>query len=131
MKVDNVRSPDLPCSAGSYEVSCSGRVILKRCEFNPSFLSRAKGLLGRKALGSEEGILLFPCNSIHMLFMKFAIDAVFLDSKGAVLHLCERLSPWCFSPIVWRSSAVLEMPAGTIATKSIKRYGKVTFERFG
>jgi len=36
-----------------------------------------KGLLGRRELPDGEGILLRPCASIHMFFMRFAIDAVF------------------------------------------------------
>lgn len=127
-KQSNTRRVALPRGAGFYGVSCSGRIILDRCEFNPSFLFRTRGLLGRERLAEGEGILLSPCNSIHMLFMAFPIDAVFLDKHGVVLHLCERLSPWRFSPIVWRSSAVLEIAAGTIAMQRIRQRDQFTFD---
>ena len=119
---------DLPRTAGSYEVSCSGRLILSKCEFNPGFLFRARGLLGRNGLEQWAGILLRPCNSIHMLFMKFAIDAVFLDQSGFVLHICQHLPPWRFSPIVWRSAAVLEMATGIIAARRIRPGAQLTFK---
>jgi uncharacterized protein len=120
--------PELPRDAGWYKVFSSGRLLLRRCEFNSSFIFRARGLLGRRGLGPGEGILLSPCNSIHMLFMKFAIDAVFLDRRGIVLRLCEGLLPWHFSPIVWRSLSVLEMAPGTIATGDITLNARLTFD---
>jgi uncharacterized protein len=63
-----------------------------------------------------------------MLFMQFAIDAIFLDKRGSVVHICEHLAPWRFSPIVWRSSAVLEMAAGTIAATKISPNAQLTFK---
>jgi hypothetical protein len=49
-----------------------------------------------------------------MLFMRFAIDAVFLDRDGRVVRAVSRLRPWV--PIVGArgADAVLELPAGTI-----------------
>jgi len=63
-----------------------------------------------------------------MLFMKFAIDAVFLDQSGSVLHIRQHLLPWRFSPIVWRSAAVLEMATGTIAASRIRPGDQLTFK---
>ena len=52
-------------------------------------LTRARGLLGRAGLERGEGILLRPASSIHMWFMRFAIDAAFLDPDGRVLRIAE------------------------------------------
>lgn len=53
-----------------------------------------RGLLGRRHLPEEEGILLRPAGSIHTFFMRFAIDAVFLDRDLVVVGLAHRLKPW-------------------------------------
>lgn len=49
---------------------------------------------------------------IHMCFMKFPIDAVFLDADGRVLRVLANLKPWRFSPWVPGARGVLELPAG-------------------
>ncbi len=54
-----------------------GSVVCKHCVIADSPWLRMKGLLGRRELPDGEGILLRPCASIHMFFMRFAIDAVF------------------------------------------------------
>ena len=58
-----------------------GTVVCPRCTVAATPLRRMKGLLGRKDLPPGEGVLLRPASSIHMLFMRFPIDAVFLDRE--------------------------------------------------
>src|SRR5207248_2382577 len=57
----------------------NGAVVCARCALAVRPLARMKGLLGRDALEPGEGILLRPAGSIHMLFMRFPIDAIFCD----------------------------------------------------
>lgn len=80
-----------------------------------TFASRLFGLIPRSSLGAEEGLWLEPCAMIHMCFMRFAIDAVFLDEGGKVLRVLENLRPWSFSPWVPGARGVLELPAGRAA----------------
>ena len=56
--------------------------------------ARMKGLLGRRSLGHDEGILLRPAGSVHTFFMRFAIDAVFLDPDLVVVGIEPQLRPW-------------------------------------
>jgi uncharacterized membrane protein (UPF0127 family) len=77
-----------------------------------TFSSRLFGLIPRSSLGPEEGLWLEPCAMIHMCFMKFPIDAVFLDADGRVLRVLANLKPWRFSPWVPGARGVLELPAG-------------------
>jgi len=70
-----------------------GRVVCERCGLAGSMGSRVRGLLGRSALPAEEGLLI-PTWSIHMFFMRFAIDAVFLDRERRVVRIVENLRPW-------------------------------------
>ena len=85
-----------------------------------NFLSRSKGLLGREGLSPAEGLLLRPCNSIHMFFMRFAIDVVFLSPEHVVLKATQGIKPWRLSPLVRQASEVLELPVGTISAAGIE-----------
>jgi uncharacterized membrane protein (UPF0127 family) len=53
-----------------------------------------KGLLGRAGLEPGEGMLFRPAGSIHMLFMRFAIDAIFCDADLVVIDVARGLRPW-------------------------------------
>jgi len=75
---------------------------------------RMKGLLGREALNSSEALVITGCNSIHMLFMKFTIDVVFVDRNNRVVGLTPRIKPFQLSPVFWKSACAIELPAGTI-----------------
>ncbi len=70
-----------------------------------------RGLLGRDALGGDEGILLRPASSVHTFFMKFAIDIVFLDRGGCVLKVASAVRPWRLVG-ARRAKTVIELRAG-------------------
>lgn len=53
-----------------------------------------RGLLGRRDLPRDEGILLRPAASIHTAFMRFPLDVVFLDRELVVLAIEPELAPW-------------------------------------
>jgi uncharacterized protein len=89
-----------------------GTVLADRAGWARSFGARLKGLLGRAALSPGEGLLIEPCSSIHMFFMRFAIDAVFLDADRRVVRLFPHLAPWSATPRVKGARSVLELPAG-------------------
>ncbi|MFH1619581.1 MAG: DUF192 domain-containing protein [bacterium] len=87
-------------------------VVSGKVDKAEDFKSRLAGLIPRRFLGPEEGLWIGSCASIHMLFMKFAIDAVFLDKNMRVVRIIRSLKPWRFSPWVWGADSVLELPAG-------------------
>src|SRR5688572_12957010 len=76
--------------------------------------------MGREALGTDEGLWLPDTNSIHMFFMRFPIDCLFLGSADAdggrrVVAVREALPPW--RGIVWYvrgARGVVELPAGAL-----------------
>ena len=94
-------------------------MVCERCVVADSHLSRMKGLLGCAELPSGEGLLLEPASFIHMWFMRFAIDAVFLDRDLNVLGIREDLRPW---RIAGRRGArmVLELPSGEVARRGLQ-----------
>ena len=73
---------------------------------------RMRGLIGRKGLASGKGMLITKCNCIHTLFMRFPIDATFLDGKGAVVKVVRNIRPWrLWVWGGWRARSVLETAA--------------------
>ena len=76
--------------------------------------SRSRGLLGRKSLEPGEGLWIVPCPMVHTFFMKFSIDALFLDRELGVVRVLEDLKPWRLSPWVFRARSVLELAGGSL-----------------
>ena len=71
-----------------------GNVIASRLEIANTSLKRMKGLLGRRELAPDEGMLFRPAGSIHMFFMKIPLDVVFCDRELRVLKVVRDLQPW-------------------------------------
>ncbi len=76
--------------------------------------SRNRGLLGRSGLPVGHAMAIAPSNSIHMFFMKFPIDVLFVGRDGRVLKVRENLRPWRIA-LAWRGFAVIEGPVGMVA----------------
>jgi uncharacterized membrane protein (UPF0127 family) len=74
---------------------------------------RRTGLLKHTSLGAGEGLWIVPCKSIHMFFMKFTLDVVYLDKKYRVKKVIRDLKPWRIS-LCLSAHSVLELPVGTI-----------------
>ena len=80
------------------------------------------GLMGRASLPQGSGLWLPDENGIHMLFMRFPIDVVFVSASDGgstgrrqVISVRHALPPW--RGVVWRiggAKGVLELPVGTI-----------------
>jgi uncharacterized membrane protein (UPF0127 family) len=77
-----------------------------------------RGLLGRRDLALDEGILLRPAGSIHTFFMRFPIDAVFLDREGGVLRIAQSVRPWR-TAAARGARSVLELRAGECARRGL------------
>jgi len=95
-------------------VSAGGIEVCSHCTHAHTPLLRLRGLLGRPALAPGAGLLLEPCASVHTLFLRPAIDVVFLSGAGEVLRVAPRLRPWRL--VACRGArSVLELPAGACA----------------
>ncbi len=95
-----------------------GETLFSRVKRPRTFWSRARGLIGHAPLDNNEAWWFERCNSIHMFGMLQSIDVIFLDTRGTILKLSERLPPFCFS-FCLRASSVLEIAAGAIRGKAI------------
>lgn len=88
-----------------------GSVILKDVEVTETFIERFQGLMMKPRMDAE-ALIIKPCGSIHMFFMRFSIDAVFMNGSGRILAIEKRLKPWSVSGIHRESRSVMELPAG-------------------
>lgn len=103
-------------------------VIADKCLVAECFLDRLRGLIGRPALRDGEGMLFPRCNSVHMWFMRFAIDVVFVRiEKGPhgesrrVSSVHSNVRPWKLAPLAdWRANEALELPAGAASRHGLK-----------
>jgi uncharacterized membrane protein (UPF0127 family) len=105
-----------------------GAVLADRVESAARMRDRLRGLLGRAALGRGEALAIRPCASIHTLFMRFAIDAVFLDRRGRVVRALPGLRPWRATRFHLRAEQVVELPAGTLARTGTREGDDLEFE---
>ena len=96
--------------------------IAERLEVADGLWGKFMGLMGRPGLEPDAGLWLTDSNGIHMMFMRFAIDAVFLGNpdpgrQGArpVVSVHRGLRAWTgLVPLVRGAHGVLELPVGTI-----------------
>src|SRR5258708_15082833 len=72
----------------------SGKLAGEELEMATSMIALTAGLMFRRTLEPGRGVWLNPCNGIHMMFMNFPIDAVFLDSRERVRKVYRKLPPW-------------------------------------
>ena len=103
-----------------------GVVVCEECLVAATPFARMRGLLGRRSLPSGQGILLRPAASIHTFFMRFAIDAVFLDGDLQVVSIASDLRPWRTAG-KRGARAVLELPAGECARRGLAVGDKIRF----
>jgi hypothetical protein len=105
--------------ASSLRFSNAGRdtVLAEKALVAKTFFTRLKGLLGTTSLPAGAGLLIAPCNSIHMFGMKYAIDCVFLDGDSKVVGLVETIAPGQMSQVFGQAKQCLE-PAGVIAASA-------------
>ena len=99
--------------------------LCPRCVLADTFWTRGKGLLGRKSLASDEGILLSPGSSIHMFGMKFAIDVIYLTREDVVTDVVENIGPGQMHVAkdqtgAGKPFAALEVAAGTVARTGVQ-----------
>jgi uncharacterized protein len=104
-----------------------GVAIASELEIATSFAARSQGLLGRAGLKPDTGLLIDPCSSIHMWFMRFPIDVIFLDKKNRVVGLRRNVKPWGMA-WSWRGVKTLELPVGVIAATRTQLGDIVAFQ---
>ncbi len=91
-------------------------IEVARARVARSFLSRAFGLMFRRSMRKDEGLLIeFPAwmkrPRLHSFFMFFPIEVIFIDENFKVVEV-GILKPWRFYTPEHESSYVLEVLEG-------------------
>lgn len=104
------------------------RTLAERADLAADALSRMRGLLGTRGLPDGGGLLLDPCNSIHMFFMRYPIDVAFIGRDDRVVGAVHAIGPWRMTRIHWRARRALELPAGTLQATATAVGDELSFE---
>jgi uncharacterized membrane protein (UPF0127 family) len=92
----------------------NGEMIAEKVVFAHTWLSRLKGLLGTKSLSEDAGMWLKPCNGIHTMWMRYAIDVIYLTQENKISKLVSSIKPNRFCNGVKGTVSVLELKSGQI-----------------
>lgn len=111
--------------------AAGGVVLAERLRVAHTHWARLRGLLGTKSLPPGDGLWLKPCNQIHMIGMRYALDVVFLDDERRVVRTITSLAPGKISPRVVEASSVLELPVGTLARAGLTEGVQIEIEGAG
>lgn len=88
--------------------------LATRCRVAASLRDRTVGLLATPSLSAGDGLLIVRTQSIHMFFMRYPIDVVFVDRAARVTRTVAGLRPW---RVVWWARGArdcIELPVGAI-----------------
>lgn len=140
-------APSTPAGAGSphaarlevseLAVEGSSGSLLFTVEVADTPAERATGLMFRRRLGSDEGMLFdFGEARPVSMWMKdtyLSLDMLFIAADGRIVRIVERTTPLSITPIpsIAPVRAVLELPAGTVAASGIRRGDRVRHPIFG
>ena len=116
-----------------------GTLLCEHCEIADNLFTRIRGLLGRKAILPDTGLLITPCPSVHMIGMKFAIDVLFLTRDNIVTDWVENLPAgfhfYVAKPRAAKTGttfgkpfAALELRSGAIAQNGVQLGDVITFK---
>ncbi|MGI6345026.1 MAG: DUF192 domain-containing protein [Bacillota bacterium] len=89
--------------------------LTQQTEIAATFWRRLRGLMFRRELPPGQALLIYPCQAVHMMHMRFSLDVIFLDKAARVVGLEPELAPWRVSRRYPDAYYALELPAGSIA----------------
>ena len=92
--------------------------LADRIELAVTRNDRRKGLLGREVFETSSALIIAPCFSIHTMFMRFDIDAVFVDDDGRAVKVVQGMGPWRIAVQPF-AHAVVELPAGSLRERPV------------
>ncbi|TWT93520.1 DUF192 domain-containing protein [Neorhodopirellula pilleata] len=98
---------------GRWEDAETGAVLLERLFVAETFWQRFRGLQFAKPLEDNCGLLLRNCRSVHTMWMRFAIDLIFLSEDLQILETRLGVNPWrMVIPKTKGVAHVIEVTAG-------------------
>ena len=113
-----------------WNVSRSGSVA-ENVRLANTWWTRLRGMLGQPEPAPGEGMLLDPCQSVHMFGMKYPLDIVFLAPDGCVVETYQGLAPSKRSRWHRNANRALELRAGTLADTDTQKGDQLELRTVG
>lgn len=104
-----------------------GSVLIPYVENANTYFTRMMGLMFRKSLPENRGLLLDPCSQIHTFQMKFPIDAVYLTGDNVVVKIEKSIAPGKICKSVNGAKKVLELFGGVAEKTGLTENDKLSF----
>ena len=95
-----------------------GTVVASAASEAAGFAERLFGLMGRAGLPAGGGLVLYDTNWIHMFWMRFPLDCVYVNRQRVVVGLEANLRPNTVGRPYFSAWSTLELPAGAIAASA-------------
>lgn len=110
----------------------TNEILAEDVEIADTFWRRFRGLMLRRKFPRGKALLFRLSkpsrHGVHMFFVKFPIDLLYLDSRFTVVELRPRLKPWRTHRPKVLSNYIVELPAGTISRLRVKKGHKLALE---
>ena len=105
------------------------KILLEQVIVTKTFTQKFVGLLNKKRMNPNEGLLIKNCNWIHSFGMKFNFDAIFLDKHNKIVCIIENIKPNKIMPIIFKAKNVLETKQGFAKDHNLKPKDKLELSR--
>ena len=89
----------------------NSQIITDNAHRADNFFTRFKGLMFVKGIDDNYALHITPCNQIHMLNMRFALDVIYLDKDNRIVSVDENVQPGKICKTVRNAKSVIEMKA--------------------
>ena len=98
-------------------IDCNtGQILISQVMVAQSSWQRFRGLMFRSPRQADVALWLSRCASIHTMWMRFTIDAHFIDRNGVVLD-SKAVRPWRMTFGPKGTTQILETKHGSVAFK--------------
>ncbi|MGZ3532756.1 MAG: DUF192 domain-containing protein [Vulcanimicrobiaceae bacterium] len=104
----------------------TGTVIARGVKSARGRLTRLVGLMGRKSIGSAEGLWFDSCRAIHTMFVRVPLDVIWLDRDLRVVEIAIGVRPWRMAVACPKAHSVLELGSG--ATRDLLVGDQLSFD---
>ncbi len=110
-------------------VQATGKVLAQKVEIADTFWSRFRGLMLRRRFPRGSALLFKLARpgryGVHMFFVRFPIDLLYLNENFVVVDICRVLKPWRTNRPKVKASYIVELPAGTVSRARVKLGQKI------
>lgn len=105
-----------------------GSVLFESASLADNFFTRFRGLMYRRSIPDDWGLLIVPCNQIHMFNMKFPLDVVYISDDNRVVKTDRNVPVGVVCKTVKGARKVLEINTGGIDRLGLREGDLLTIE---